>query len=92
MFAACDIMTSTFLWFLLCARSSRVKPSRMITCTADHCPTHQDQMDVSKMCSPAGLKPQADENKPLMFIINMDDKAIEMRILTNIIDDRDKAG
>jgi len=38
----------------------------MISCRADQCPTLQGQMDVSKMCSPAGLKPQADEmNKPL---------------------------
>jgi flagellar hook assembly protein FlgD len=32
----------------------------------------------------------ADENKPMMFIIQMDDRAIEMRILTNIIDDRER--
>ncbi len=31
----------------------------------------------------------ADESKPLMFIIQMDDKAIEMKILTDIIDNRD---
>lgn len=31
----------------------------------------------------------ADENKPLMFIIQMDDKAVEMKILTEIIDNRD---
>lgn len=31
----------------------------------------------------------ADENKPLMFIIQMDDAAIEMRILTEIIDNRE---
>jgi hypothetical protein len=31
----------------------------------------------------------ADENKPLMFIIQMDDKAVEMKILTDIIDNRD---
>ena len=31
----------------------------------------------------------ADENKPLMFIIQMDNNAIEMKILTDIIDNRD---
>lgn len=31
----------------------------------------------------------ADENKPLMFIIQMDDKAIEMKILTDIVNNRD---
>lgn len=30
----------------------------------------------------------ADENKPLMFTIQMDDKAVEMKILTDIIDNR----
>jgi hypothetical protein len=29
-----------------------------------------------------------DENKPLMFNIKMDDKAIEMRVITEIIDSR----
>ncbi len=31
----------------------------------------------------------ADENKPLMFTIQMDEKAVELKILTNIIDNRD---
>lgn len=31
----------------------------------------------------------ADENKPLMFVIHMDDKAVELKILTDIIDNRD---
>ena len=53
-----------------CAQSTEGHVSRtgnMFSCRADHCPTLQGQMDVSKMCSPAGLKPlQADEmNKPL---------------------------
>lgn len=30
----------------------------------------------------------ADENKPLMFTIQMDDKAVELKILTDIIDNR----
>jgi hypothetical protein len=50
----------------VCSEGHVSRTGTMISCRADQCPTLQGQMDVSKMCSPAGLKPQAEEmNKPL---------------------------